>query len=62
MDDQYITRDPLEFISQLLLFGFAVLVLFIIFTVIKGAWHRVDQWFWKRRRERWAREARQRGE
>lgn len=62
MDDQYITRDPIEFITQLFQFGLAVLVLFIIFTVVKNAWHAVDQWLWKRRRERWAREARQRGE
>lgn len=56
MDDQYITRDPIEFITQLFQFGAAVLVLFIIFTVIKNAWHAVDQWLWKRRREKWARQ------
>jgi hypothetical protein len=56
MSDYDITRDPFQFVAELIQLGLCLLVLVIVVTACRSAWDALDQWLWKRRRKRWAKE------
>lgn len=61
MDDSYLP-PPGQLLTDLITVGVFLILGLFVWVIAAGYWKRLDQWLWKRRRERWAREARQRGE
>jgi hypothetical protein len=54
MDEQL--PAPGQLLLDILTLGGFVLLGFIIWVIAKDIYERMDQWLWKRRRERWDRQ------
>lgn len=61
MDDYY-TPPPGQLLTDILTLAFFVIVGLYVWVIASGYWQRFDKWRWQRRRARWAREAKLRGE
>lgn len=55
MDEQL--PPPGQLLVAILTLGGCVVVGIFIWVILKDYYDRIDAWLWKRRREKWAREA-----